>query len=76
MESLRSSKRIKLIVTRHEQAAAMMAATVGRLTGPQPPDTLLLCCHLLPDLITGLCMSALLTSGRSLPGQSLCMTVI
>ncbi|KAK9840915.1 hypothetical protein WJX81_000140 [Elliptochloris bilobata] len=33
VESLRSSKRIKLIVTRHEQAAAMMAATVGRLTG-------------------------------------------
>ena len=37
MESLRCSKRIKLIVTRHEQAAAMMAATVGRLTGLQPP---------------------------------------
>jgi len=33
LESLRSSKKIKLIVTRHEQAAAMMAATVGRLTG-------------------------------------------
>ncbi|MGV8073901.1 MAG: acetolactate synthase large subunit [Syntrophobacteraceae bacterium] len=32
MESLRTS-RIKLIVTRHEQAAAFMAATYGRLTG-------------------------------------------
>ena len=42
MESLRSSKRIKLIVTRHEQAAAMMAATVGRLTGLQPPNPCLL----------------------------------
>ena len=42
MESLRCSKRIKLIVTRHEQAAAMMAATVGRLTGLQPLHTLML----------------------------------
>ena len=33
MDSLRQSRKIKLIVTRHEQAAAMMAATVGRLTG-------------------------------------------
>lgn len=32
VESLRTSK-IKLIVTRHEQAAGFMAATVGRLTG-------------------------------------------
>ncbi len=32
LESLRSSK-IKLIVTRHEQTAAFMAATYGRLTG-------------------------------------------
>src|ERR1700730_12114419 len=32
VESLRRS-RIKLIVTRHEQAAAFMAATAGRLTG-------------------------------------------
>ena len=32
IESLRHS-RIKLIVTRHEQAAAFMAATHGRLTG-------------------------------------------
>ncbi len=32
LESLRTSK-IKLIVTRHEQAAAFMAATYGRLTG-------------------------------------------
>jgi acetolactate synthase I/II/III large subunit len=32
VESLRTS-RIKLIVTRHEQAAAFMAATHGRLTG-------------------------------------------
>src|SRR6267142_3986520 len=32
VESLRRS-RIKLIVTRHEQAAAFMAATHGRLTG-------------------------------------------
>ncbi|HTG00423.1 MAG TPA: thiamine pyrophosphate-binding protein, partial [Nitrospirota bacterium] len=32
LESLRTSK-IKLIVTRHEQTAAFMAATYGRLTG-------------------------------------------
>jgi len=32
VESLREST-IKLVVTRHEQAAAFMAATVGRLTG-------------------------------------------
>src|ERR1700741_2125031 len=32
VESLRGSK-IELIVTRHEQAAAFMAATYGRLTG-------------------------------------------
>src|SRR5437879_6225686 len=32
VESLRQSK-IKLILTRHEQAAAFMAATHGRLTG-------------------------------------------
>jgi len=32
LESLRSSK-IKLILTRHEQAAGFMAATLGRLTG-------------------------------------------
>ncbi len=32
LESLRDSK-IKLILTRHEQAAGFMAATVGRLTG-------------------------------------------
>src|SRR5450755_1476908 len=32
VESLRGSS-IKLIVTRHEQAAAFMAATFGRLTG-------------------------------------------
>src|SRR5690606_13548884 len=32
LESLRTSG-IKLIVTRHEQAAAFMAATYGRLTG-------------------------------------------
>lgn len=32
LESLRTSK-IKLIVTRHEQAATFMAATYGRLTG-------------------------------------------
>ncbi len=32
LESLRTSK-IKLIVTRHEQAAGFMAATFGRLTG-------------------------------------------
>ncbi|MBI1270501.1 acetolactate synthase large subunit [bacterium] len=33
LESLRKSEKIKLIVTRHEQAAAFMAATYGRLTG-------------------------------------------
>jgi acetolactate synthase-1/2/3 large subunit len=32
LESLRTSK-IKLILTRHEQAAGFMAATCGRLTG-------------------------------------------
>jgi len=32
LESLRGSK-VRLIVTRHEQAAGFMAATVGRLTG-------------------------------------------
>ena len=32
VESLRSS-RIELVLTRHEQAAAFMAATYGRLTG-------------------------------------------
>ncbi|MFP6655477.1 MAG: thiamine pyrophosphate-binding protein, partial [Myxococcota bacterium] len=32
LESLRGSK-IKLIITRHEQAAGFMAATLGRLTG-------------------------------------------
>lgn len=32
LESLRTSK-IKLIITRHEQAAGFMAATIGRLTG-------------------------------------------
>lgn len=33
LESLRKSKKIKLVVTRHEQAAGFMAATYGRLTG-------------------------------------------
>ena len=33
LESLRTSKRITLVITRHEQAAAFMAATYGRLTG-------------------------------------------
>ncbi len=33
IESLRHSKSIKLILTRHEQGAAFMAATYGRLTG-------------------------------------------
>jgi acetolactate synthase-1/2/3 large subunit len=33
LESLRGSKQIKLILTRHEQAAGFMAATYGRLTG-------------------------------------------
>jgi uncharacterized protein with PIN domain len=32
LESLRNSK-IQLVVTRHEQSAAFMAATYGRLTG-------------------------------------------
>src|SRR5512138_131441 len=32
LESLRTS-RIRLVITRHEQAAAFMAATYGRLTG-------------------------------------------
>jgi acetolactate synthase-1/2/3 large subunit len=33
IESIRQSSKIRLIVTRHEQAAAFMAATYGRLTG-------------------------------------------
>jgi len=33
LESLRGSKKITLVITRHEQAAAFMAATYGRLTG-------------------------------------------
>ena len=33
LESLRISSKIKLILTRHEQGAAFMAATYGRLTG-------------------------------------------
>ena len=33
LESLRKSNKIKLILTRHEQGAAFMAATYGRLTG-------------------------------------------
>ena len=33
LESLRTSKKIRLILTRHEQGAGFMAATYGRLTG-------------------------------------------
>ena len=33
LESLRHSQQIKLILSRHEQAAGFMAATYGRLTG-------------------------------------------
>ena len=33
LESLRLSKKIKLILTRHEQSAGFMASTIGRLTG-------------------------------------------
>ncbi|WP_421705803.1 acetolactate synthase large subunit [Alloalcanivorax xenomutans] len=33
LESLRGSKKINLVITRHEQAAGFMAATYGRLTG-------------------------------------------
>ncbi len=33
LDSLRTSDKIKLILTRHEQGAGFMAATVGRLTG-------------------------------------------
>ena len=33
LESLRKSTKIRLILTRHEQGAAFMAATYGRLTG-------------------------------------------
>ncbi|RME44542.1 MAG: acetolactate synthase large subunit, partial [Deltaproteobacteria bacterium] len=33
LNSLRESKQIEVIVTRHEQAAGFMAATCGRLTG-------------------------------------------
>ncbi|MCB1120499.1 MAG: acetolactate synthase large subunit, partial [Verrucomicrobiae bacterium] len=33
LESLRKSSTIKLVLTRHEQAAGFMAATYGRLSG-------------------------------------------
>jgi len=33
LESLRKSRKIKLVLTRHEQGAGFMAATYGRLTG-------------------------------------------
>ena len=33
LESLRTSSKIKLILTRHEQGAGFMAATHGRITG-------------------------------------------
>ena len=33
LNSLKDSKKIKLILTRHEQGAGFMAATLGRLTG-------------------------------------------
>ena len=33
LDALRTSKKIRLILTRHEQGAAFMAATYGRLTG-------------------------------------------
>lgn len=33
LDSLRKSKKIKLVLTRHEQGAGFMAATYGRLTG-------------------------------------------
>ncbi|MEM1142266.1 MAG: acetolactate synthase large subunit [Pseudomonadota bacterium] len=33
LESIRTSSQLKLILTRHEQAAGFMAATMGRLTG-------------------------------------------
>ena len=33
LDSLKNSKKIQLILTRHEQAAGFMAATYGRLTG-------------------------------------------
>ena len=39
VESLRKSK-IKLVVTRHEMGAGMMAATVGRLTGDMMHDSM------------------------------------
>src|SRR2546428_544326 len=33
LESLRKSSKIKFVLTRHEQTAGFMAATIGRLTG-------------------------------------------
>uniref|UniRef100_A0A7S3EKF2 Aldehyde dehydrogenase domain-containing protein n=1 Tax=Rhodosorus marinus TaxID=101924 RepID=A0A7S3EKF2_9RHOD len=33
LDSLRKSKKIKLVVCKHEQAAGFMAATIGRITG-------------------------------------------
>ena len=33
LDSLRTAKSLKLVLTRHEQAAGFMAAIVGRLTG-------------------------------------------
>ena len=53
LESLRESN-IKLILTRHEQAAGFMAATCGRLTGkvgvcPDNPESCLID-RLSPDM--------------------------
>ncbi len=33
LEAIRQSKKIKFVVTRHEQSAGFMAATIGRMTG-------------------------------------------
>ena len=58
LESLRTS-RIKLFVTRHEQAAAFMAATYGRLTGKPG-----VCFSTLgpgaPNLVTGVAQAQLI----------------
>lgn len=71
LDSLSRSK-IRLILTRHEQAAGFMAATYGRLTGKAGVclSTLLLC----DTLVLGLAVLALATvpsrktAARKTPG--------
>jgi len=68
VESLRRS-RIKLIVTRHEQAAAFMAATHGRLTGK--PGVCLASGRLSPSLIISLNKVRRLLSKKEYPTNNM-----